>query len=255
MTEQSRRSLLRLGGLAAAGVFTGCLDRNPDEGEMDADPPTARATRTERPPAETFEAVGTTGRRPAATPSGDDLRQRMDQRGGPTDLQSDPVVAAIDIEGDAGPAPYIFTPTVLWAETGATVTWDVDGGAHAIAAYHPDNGRTLRIPEDAPSFVSGRLDVGDTFSHTFETPGVYNYFCQPHEYHGMVGVVVVGEALAGPGTVDGSNLQVEVAGEHLERLLALADIETTPPTTDSPGPTSTVSSTATTTAPSTTERR
>ena len=33
---------------------------------------------------------------------------------------------------------------------------------------------------------------GATFEHTFEVGGVYDYFCIPHEYRGMVGSVIVG---------------------------------------------------------------
>jgi plastocyanin len=32
---------------------------------------------------------------------------------------------------------------------------------------------------------------GSTFMHTFDTPGVYEYYCEPHELDGMTGTVTV----------------------------------------------------------------
>jgi hypothetical protein len=36
-------------------------------------------------------------------------------------------------------------------------------------------------------------EEGETFSHTFETEGVYHYLCTPHEQFGMMATVIVGE--------------------------------------------------------------
>jgi plastocyanin len=40
---------------------------------------------------------------------------------------------------------------------------------------------------------------GFTYSHTFETLGTYEYYCQPHESAGMVGTIEVVESLSTPG--------------------------------------------------------
>jgi hypothetical protein len=37
------------------------------------------------------------------------------------------------------------------------------------------------------------MEAGATFEHTFETEGVYHYYCIPHESLGMLGSVIVGE--------------------------------------------------------------
>ena len=63
----------------------------------------------------------------------------------------------------------------------------------------------LRIPEGAEPWDSGVLQTqapekGSTFEHTFTQEGVYDYFCRPHEAAGMVGRIVVGRPLEGPGT-------------------------------------------------------
>ena len=38
------------------------------------------------------------------------------------------------------------------------------------------------------------------FEHAFTAPGVYDYFCRPHELAGMAGRIVVGDPGDGPGT-------------------------------------------------------
>jgi plastocyanin/predicted lipoprotein with Yx(FWY)xxD motif len=86
-----------------------------------------------------------------------------------------------------------FDPHVVWVETGGSVTWTLESGAHSTTAYHPDADKPLRIPADARSWNSGVLsNEGATFSHTFEQEGVYDYFCIPHESMGMLGSVIVG---------------------------------------------------------------
>lgn len=86
-----------------------------------------------------------------------------------------------------------FGPHVVWVEAGGTVTWELESGAHSATAYATENDRPERIPEDGAPFDSGVLsEAGATFDHRFEAPGVYDYFCRPHESMGMVGTVVVG---------------------------------------------------------------
>ncbi|WP_435334612.1 plastocyanin/azurin family copper-binding protein [Haloarchaeobius sp. TZWWS8] len=87
-----------------------------------------------------------------------------------------------------------FEPHVVWVEKGATVTFELESGAHSVTAYTQENDKPGRIPEGAKSFDSGTLsESGATFEHTFETEGVYDYFCIPHHAMGMIGSVIVGE--------------------------------------------------------------
>jgi hypothetical protein len=48
---------------------------------------------------------------------------------------------------------------------------------------------------------SGNLDEGQSFSHTFDAEGTYNYFCTPHCSMGMTGVVTVKTGAVSTGTV------------------------------------------------------
>ena len=106
---------------------------------------------------------------------------------------------------DVGMTAVAFRPSELTVSVGETVVWDnTSSRAHSVTAYESG------IPEDADYFASGGYDSeaaareawtnldgaitsGDTYEHTFEVPGNYDYFCIPHERGGMVGRIVVEE--------------------------------------------------------------
>ena len=88
-----------------------------------------------------------------------------------------------------------FDPIGLHIEPGQTVRWiNRDAGnSHTATAYHPDNfGRPRRIPSVASPWDSDYLLPGESFSITLIKPGVYDYYCVPHEHAGMVGRIIVG---------------------------------------------------------------
>lgn len=86
-----------------------------------------------------------------------------------------------------------FEPHAVRVTPGGTVTWTLESGSHSTTAYHSENDKPSRIPEGATAWDSGVLnEQGKSFSHTFETEGVYDYLCTPHEATGMIGTVVVG---------------------------------------------------------------
>lgn len=93
-------------------------------------------------------------------------------------------------------AEYFFDPTGLSVEPGATVRFDVTDGLHTVTGYHPAVGYECRVPDEP---ISAPVLWADTyFLYTFESPGVFDLFCFPHEFLGMVARIVVGEA-TGPG--------------------------------------------------------
>jgi len=49
------------------------------------------------------------------------------------------------------------------------------------------------LPDGAKPFDSGMMDPEETFTHTFEVPCTYQYFCIPHEGAEMFGWVIVEE--------------------------------------------------------------
>lgn len=97
---------------------------------------------------------------------------------------------------------YVFDPIGLFVDSGETITWINESGAHSSTAYTEDNPQSEvdRIPEEAEGWNSGTLsEQGAEFTHSFEVPGTYDYYCIPHKSLGMVARIVVGE----PGGVDG----------------------------------------------------
>jgi plastocyanin len=104
-----------------------------------------------------------------------------------------------------------FDPVGLVVEPGQTVRWvNRDNvNSHTSTAYHPANfDKPRRLPEAAAPWDSDYLLPGEAFEVTLTEPGVYDYFCVPHEHAGMVGRIVVGSAQPqgwsdGPGARDG----------------------------------------------------
>lgn len=114
-----------------------------------------------------------------------------------------------------------FEPHVVWVEQGATVTWQLESGAHLTTAYHSENDKPDRIPEEASAWDSGVLSEQDApFDHTFETPGVYDYFCTPHEGQGMLGSIIVGQPdpEEQPGLAEPTDELPDTATEKLREL-------------------------------------
>lgn len=96
-----------------------------------------------------------------------------------------------------------FDPIGIRIMPGQTIRWiNLDpGNSHTATAYHPTNfGRARRMPDGAQPWNSDYLLPDESFFITFRQPGVYDYYCVPHEHAGMVGRIVVGTAQA-PGWV------------------------------------------------------
>jgi plastocyanin len=101
----------------------------------------------------------------------------------------------------------VFDPEEITVSVDETVIWENVGGvAHSVTAYEDD------IPDGAEYFASGGYDSeeaarsgysaadpesgaiqgGESYQHTFEVAGTYEYFCIPHEST-MTGTVRVEE--------------------------------------------------------------
>jgi plastocyanin len=74
---------------------------------------------------------------------------------------------------------FIFTPKVITVPAGTTISWV----NHDIAAH-----TTTRNGGD-DQFDSGDMRLNRVFTHTFSTPGRYDYICFYHP--GMKGTVIV----------------------------------------------------------------
>lgn len=99
------------------------------------------------------------------------------------------VAVAATIPVAVGPG-FNFTPANVTVAPGDTVTW-------TFFATHTS---TSDNPAAAEAWNSGVLSSG-TFSHTFNTPGTYPYYCSIHSFPGgsfMNGVVTVAAAVVAP---------------------------------------------------------
>jgi len=97
------------------------------------------------------------------------------------------------VEGREIPEFY-FEPTGLYVEPGDTVKFNLASPHHNVNAYHPAFTYEQRVPDGVPPFSSPILSVGSYWLYTFDTEGVHDYVCAPHEYYGMAGRLVVGSA-------------------------------------------------------------
>lgn len=95
------------------------------------------------------------------------------------------VTVTVGVEQGSG--PFGFGPAAVQVDRGTTVTWEWngDGGQHNV------------VDLDGTYESDLYSEAGATFSHTFESPGVSKYYCDPHRAMGMKGAVVVGDLPGG----------------------------------------------------------
>ncbi len=119
-----------------------------------------------------------------------------------------------------------FDPIGLRIEPGQTIRWvNRDAGnSHTATAYHPDNfGRPRRMPSAASPWDSDYLLPGESFSVTLTKPGVYDYYCVPHEHAGMVGRIIVGSPEP-PGWTNGPSSDGDLPDAALRAFPTVAEI-------------------------------
>ena len=79
-----------------------------------------------------------------------------------------------------------FTPKNIAITVGDTVTWTNIQGTHNV------NGTQTTFPANPASFGNGSAASSPwTYSFVFDSPGSYNYQCDPHASLGMTGTVTV----------------------------------------------------------------
>lgn len=161
-THRTRRRILTHVGSVTSLALAGCTGLS-DRGQTSTDTPADRAT--------------------------DTARSHADAHEGSLDGPQTSVSVAMTTTNDGAH----FKPHIVWVEQGGSVTWEVESGTHTTTAYAKKTDNPQRIPDAARAWDSGTLSTqGKTFEHPFETPGVYDYLCTPHEATGMVGTVIVG---------------------------------------------------------------
>ncbi|WP_324753328.1 plastocyanin/azurin family copper-binding protein [Roseovarius sp. Pro17] len=102
----------------------------------------------------------------------------------------------ITMTGRSDGSKVWFDPYGVLVRPGQTIRWTNrdKGNAHTATAYAPENDdHPLRIPNGAAAFDSDYLLPDESYEVALEKPGVYDYFCIPHEMSGMVGRIIVAE--------------------------------------------------------------
>jgi plastocyanin len=105
-----------------------------------------------------------------------------------------------DADVIAGPdGKNIFEPTEVSVQVGESVTWGFASAGHNVCC-RPTDSDDASMPADAEAFASYGSDEspeesfvprGQTYEHTFDVPGQYDYVCIPHESRDMTGTIHV----------------------------------------------------------------
>ena len=99
-------------------------------------------------------------------------------------LIASPVIASdVTVEmlnKDANGNRMVYSQEVLEIAAGSTVKWVPTNKGHNV--------EIIASPND----MKFKSKNGKEASITFETPGIYYYWCTPHKGMGMIGLVVVG---------------------------------------------------------------
>jgi len=92
------------------------------------------------------------------------------------------VTVTVGAQGNGG--GFAFDPPAVHVDTGTTVKfeWTGEGGGHNVVEQ---GGSTL----DSGAAVA---EAGVNYEHTFESGGMFKYYCSPHQGLGMKGGIVVG---------------------------------------------------------------
>jgi plastocyanin len=101
-----------------------------------------------------------------------------DDDGGGGTTEEQPAPAAEGGAAEVSMKDIQFTPEEVTVKAGDTVSWvNDDGVGHDVTG------------DDFKSGEPGAMQTGDTFEHTFEDPGTFDYVCTVHP--GMEGSVKV----------------------------------------------------------------
>lgn len=189
MINRRREFVSGVLSLALAG-FAGCADggATPTPTDEPRTPPTGSPTPTGAQ-TETQSSTETTQAPETASPSDTaSSTETPAQTESPTATPSQSTKSPssdtpVDIEGSR------FTPMRLSVPVGTRVEWtNRDSYSHDVtSAQLTDQGT-------AWDYYSGNMGEGAVAGYTFDTAGVYEYYCSIHGRSLMCGVVVVGDA-------------------------------------------------------------
>lgn len=106
----------------------------------------------------------------------------------------------------------VFEPAFVQVQPGDTVTFIPTDKGHNVETIKD------MLPEGVDPFKS---KINETFTATFDVPGVYGVKCTPHFAMGMVGMVFVGEEFANLDAVKAVKVPKKVGERFAEIYTAL----------------------------------
>ena len=125
-----------------------------------------------------------------------------------TCLSTPSLAAEVAIEmlnKDADGNRMVYSQEIAKVEVGDTVTW--------LPASKGHNVEMISSPND----MNCKSKNGKEAKITFNTPGIYYYWCTPHKGMGMIGLVVVGNDLSNVDDIAGA----KAIGKSKKKLKAL----------------------------------
>jgi plastocyanin len=129
----------------------------------------------------------------------------MDQNGNPV-VSGRPSGTGQIVDVQVGPG-FTFDPDTVNISVGDTVRWTWAGSGHSVTSGPPCEADSQYCSPDDQACASGILsNTGTVYTHTFDQPGVYNYFCAAHCTFGMTGVVNVSGGCAPSGWTAGPDM-------------------------------------------------
>lgn len=196
----TRRTILRRTSAAGLlGLLAGCTDGGLGDGGYGSGDGTTGSTAPDSP---TATPTSTASSQDTSDPMGEETTANESTNTGP-ETASDEVSTTETPTAERTETPaetqtaesttvalsgFAFSPVRTRVEPGTTVRWvNEDGAGHDVTS--------AQFNDVATSWdFSQRLSGGESVSYTFESPGVYEYYCTIHGRSSMCGVILVGDA-------------------------------------------------------------
>jgi len=196
----TRRTILRRASAAGLlGLLAGCTDGGLGDGGDGSGDGTTGSTAPDSP---TATPTSTASSQDTSDPMGEETTANESTNTGP-ETASDEVSTTETPTAERTETPaetqtaasttvalsgFAFSPVRTTVEPGTTVRWvNEDGAGHDVTS--------AQFHDQATSWdYSESLSSGGSVSHTFESPGVYEYYCTIHGRSSMCGVILVGDA-------------------------------------------------------------
>ena len=179
-TEDSATETEATGGDATTEAGTGTTEAATTTATTDAGPTDEGTTSTTPGTSATATTDGSSG---TTVGTGAVEEYLAEATGYDSSIADETGSGSVEIAVGAGENGYAFDPAAARVSPGTTITWawTGEGSAHNVVSKG-----------DGP-LDSGEPAMGEdvTYEAMLDSPGVYRYYCNPHQSLGMKGAVVV----------------------------------------------------------------